>query len=418
MGGGGPVRISLANHTFKEDTNTRTVVWQVDDRQLWFKVTGEGDLDPGAAVASPVAVGLLFPAMLLGADLEIDGTVSPRLLFNLNNDVQGFLRIHDPRLRRIKIDARPDADPRTTAKGRAGTGFSAGVDSFATLAQYGHAGVAAGLRVTDLCIFDVGALGRSGRPEVEALFQRAALRSRTFAAARGSGSFTVASNLDAFYAALGLSFLQTHTLRNVAAALTLEGVFDTYLYSSGFGPGDIRVSQDDGMAAMDPILLPLLATERMTFLSAGAGFTRFEKTEIISASEDAQRLLDVCVTPAAQRQRFDKLNCSRCWKCARTMVSLDLMGKLDAFGGVFDVPHYRSNRRSLLDDLAIRALSGSRIDQEVVQLAKDAGWPSSSAAAVRAKAGVRRARRWLGSSEAVAPLRRGLRALRNGAGMS
>lgn len=412
------MRISQAAHTFEEASGARTVAWQVDDRPLWFRVTGAGAADPGPASADPVAVGLLYPAMLLGADLEIDAPASPRLVFQLNNDVQALLRIHDPRLRRITVSARPGIPPRTEATGRTGTGFSAGVDSFAALAQYGGPDAPAGLRVTDLCVFDVGALGRSGRPEVEALFQRAARRTEAFAAAKGFGSFTVASNLDGFYAALGLSFITSHTLRNVAAALTLQGVFDTYLYSSSFGPRDLRAAPGFGISAMDPMMLPLLATERMTFLSAGAAFTRFEKTEAISGSGDAQRLLDVCVTPAAQRQRFDRLNCSRCWKCARTMASLDLLGKLDAFDGVFDVAHYRANRRALLDDLAIRALSGSKLDQEVVQLAKDAGLPLSPTAVVRAKAGAMQARRWLRFSDATAPLRRGARALRNRAGTS
>lgn len=39
-----------------------------------------------------------------------------------------------------------------------------------------------------------------------------------------------------------------------------------------------------------------------------------------------------------------KINCSRCWKCLRTELSLELMGKLDAFSEVFDLNTYQRFR--------------------------------------------------------------------------
>ncbi|SDL30793.1 hypothetical protein SAMN04487971_108201 [Paracoccus chinensis] len=60
-------------------------------------------------------------------------------------------------------------------------------------------------------------------------------------------------------------------------------------------------------------------------------------------------------------------HCSRCAKCYRTMATLDAIGEIDNFAGVFDVPYYRKNRDVILADLRRRAAE-SPIDRSIVAL--------------------------------------------------
>jgi hypothetical protein len=62
-----------------------------------------------------------------------------------------------------------------------------------------------------------------------------------------------------------------------------------------------------------------------------------------------------------------KPNCGKCWKCARQQLTLELMGKLEKYSEVFDLPYYHQNRTRLIGQVLARALSGasgSTADQE------------------------------------------------------
>ena len=68
------------------------------------------------------------------------------------------------------------------------------------------------------------------------------------------------------------------------------------------------------------------------------GNVKKEKTEIISDWEVAQKHLNVCSANTSAE------NCSNglvCGKCLRALITLDAMGKLDKFAGVFDIDKYR-----------------------------------------------------------------------------
>ena len=342
---------------------------------LRFDVTG---LDPTAdACREPnwVAVALLYPAMERGLDLEIDATLSPRLLFHLQRDLPQLLTIYDPGVKRVAVRARAAEGSRGTPSGRVATGFSAGIDSFATLLRHAESDVPRALRVTDLAVFNVGAMGDAGAPEVRTLFEKYHERCRAFAAESGYGSVSVSSNLGDFFLRDNVNFARTHTLRNIAAALLAERSLDYFIYASSVPYAGIRAAPSDDMSDIDPILLPLLSTERLQFLSGVATLSRGEKTALLADNADAQRLLDVCVAAPKTRIAAGVRNCSRCFKCRRTLVTLDALGVLDRFGAVFDVDHYRRNRKAALETVARLAMKGSPVDLEAALMAREAGLP-------------------------------------------
>lgn len=340
--------------------------------ELWFEASG----DAPTALSDRgnwAAVALLYPAMWLGSDLHVDATLSPQLLDAINHELQAFLVIYDPELRRIRVtcrDERADGAPGSLVA----TGFSAGIDSFATLAHYRLARVHPSLAVSALSVFDVGTFAWEGEPA----FTRAVNRCAAFAAPRGLHTLFLRSNLDSFYrepAVRLLKFERTNTLRNVAAALALEGGVGRYYYSSTFAPREIGVRATYNTAYLDPILLPLLSTERLRFVSACADLTRIEKTRLVADLAAAHALLDVCTRPW-QRVPGGPLNCSRCGKCARTMFALEALGRIGDFTEAFDVSLFRRERDQLRQELESRAAGGNALDAEVVTLLGGPGSPS------------------------------------------
>lgn len=173
--------------------------------------------------------------------------------------------------------------------------------------------------MTDVACFQVGAFGQNGDPGLSDRHTTAVERVKDFAATAGLGWFSVETNLDDFYHPT-LPFQKTHTLRNAAAALLLQGDVDEYLYSSAYRLSDIHVAPGNGIAIMDPIILPILETECMGFQSSGDSFSQFAKTELVARNPLSYPRLDVCVAPAKERLAVNMRNCSHCSKCYRTML--------------------------------------------------------------------------------------------------
>ena len=322
--------------------------------------------------ANWAAIALLLPAMRSGKALNINGRVSALLLHFLRTDLQDLLMHFDRGLKRIDVEA--DIAPnegRPHGALRVGTGFSAGVDSFSALRTFCQSGVSASLDVTDLMTFGVGAFGESGGRSTEEAFTKAAARTASYAQELGLEAHSVRSNLTHFYNhSQGLGFTRTHTLRNASAAILFERELDIYLYASAFAYPELDLRATYYMGHLDPVLLPLLSTTDLRFISAGAGSDRLRKTELLADDAVAQRLLDVCVTPVPKRAAMVEpgKNCSRCWKCYRTMLTLDALGKLEQFATIFDLEHYHQNKESVLRTLRKRGQKGSKLDQAAVDL--------------------------------------------------
>jgi len=102
--------------------------------------------------------------------------------------------------------------------------------------------------------------------------------------------------------------------------------------------------------------------------SAGAGLARIEKMKIIAAYEPCKSYLDVCVANARIRNNSDKVNCSRCWKCSRAMVNLDLLNVLDQFQLAFDVAEYRRKKRKYLRIVIDNSKDGNPQDRDLLKV--------------------------------------------------
>lgn len=285
---------------------------------------------------------LLPSAMRLGMDLRVRGAVSERLFYNLSHHYSRILSLLSPGLHRVRI--LPDELVRTPLReGHGGvvTAFSGGVDSFAVFADHYLGAVPATFRITHALNANVGAHGRT--EESSALFRVRTERFRAVLDEWGVPLVRVDSNLHHIvHARTGLvpqlDLAKTHPVRNAAAALVLQPLFGRYLYGSGYSYRDCHIGRRPDIAGADPAAMHLLSTETTESVSVGCQYTRVEKTARVADVMLARRHLDVC------SKRLSRGNCSVCRKCARTLLTLEVLGRLEDFRDVFNLEKYRRVR--------------------------------------------------------------------------
>lgn len=370
--------IHLENFNFQQTESSREFSCRVKSsskmpERLTFKAEGKQLLKDANPKVDYAAVGLLYPAMAFGEDIKIDGPVSPTLLYQLNHDIQSLLIAYQPSLKRISIQASNADIQSANEQPFVATGFSGGADTFTTLSLTSQPEIPSALRVNTLTRFSVGQGGNDMEARKQ-LIEKYKNELRDFSEQNGFNWHTVDSNLASFYSDLGVNFQQTHVIRNAAAALLLTDQYKNYLYSSTYPYQDIN-SKNDDMGYIEPILLPLLSNENTRIHSFGAGLARFQKMEIVSRNALAERWLDVCVGPPKKRVKNKYPNCSKCWKCQRALVNLEMLGRLDAFSEVFDIPSFKLRRDEAVRMILHSSLTGKVADRDLVRLMREHKYP-------------------------------------------
>ena len=320
-------------------------------------------------------VGLLYPAMRYGEDIHVEGKVSARLLYNLNQYVIHMLSSCDARLHPIHITAKTTDDRGYPDAKAVTTGFSGGIDSFHAI--YGHYEVPTpdGFRLTHLLSFNVGAHGIPKTSEeqvtIEQKFHARYKRLASFPKEIGLDFIPVNSNIHCFHP---WGHLEVCTLANLSAVLFLQrGIKRYYLASSGhpFSAiwhylGDNR--RPDDIALLNTYLLPWMSTESCDFLEDGSFYDRSQKTAQIADYPPVAKYLNVCCN-------YDTLdtNCSICNKCCRTLLTLELLGKLEAFSNVFDLNKYHNKARRLYIARTIVTEKTELFSKHLMDLAREKG---------------------------------------------
>ncbi len=260
------------------------------------------------ADASPFAAALLLPAMKLGEDLEIEGSISARLhagMTKMMRTIAGWDVGLEP-IRVVADELVPDpVAPRVT-----GAFFSGGVDSFYTYLSHKtdpqpitHLMLAKG--------YDIdrrnGGLWKATVHNVEQIAKEEQLT-----------LVEIDSNVRSLTDPI-LSWTYSHGGGLAGAALCLRGgISRMYIASSA----DVEHQARRGShLAIDH----LWSTEALSFVHDGWEATRMDKIDRqIARSPLALKYLRVCYT-----NKKGTYNCGKCEKCLRTMVSLQAAGVLD-----------------------------------------------------------------------------------------
>lgn len=344
----------------RDGDQVRTTVDVTGRAPLWFSV--ETDF---AALLSDrsdhVLIALLMPAMKEGRDLHVGGLITDSLLHSANGDLQRLLRMEHPDLRPIRVTADEIDVPAPRALGVA-TGFSGGVDSFATLTEYfWNDDAPQSLRITHLLNNNVGAHGHNGGELWRA--RRAPLE--RIAGEAGLPFIAVDSDLDLHYPRIG--FIESVTMRNAAVPHLLGAGIGHLHVASAIPFPFVRIDDTGEIARIDTMLVPLLSTPAVTVSSANSGLTRVQKTLALIGHPEA-RHLDVCTDPDPSRES----NCSACAKCMRTMLTLEIAGHLQDFTpAAFSMAPYARRRDAFIAQVLA---SDDPYHRELRDFAAETGW--------------------------------------------
>lgn len=253
---------------------------------------------------------LLLPcAMVLGEDVQIDLPVDPLLLENLNG-VQKIWAGWYRWVNQVEVGAIEAVDTRPMRNG-SGICFSGGIDSYYSLIRLnktiGNANEAPSYLLT-LWGFDI----RLNKPRdfegVKALGQECAERFN-------SNLIPITTNLREL-----IGYQWQFDLMSHSAALASVGHLLSNQISNVVIGSTHEISELIPWGS-HPLVDPLFSSAETRIVHDGATVNRVDKTEAICHVPAALSALRVC-----NRSR-SRENCSKCSKCLRTMVTIDLCGQ-------------------------------------------------------------------------------------------
>jgi hypothetical protein len=249
---------------------------------------------PGADPFVPLT---LLPALVLGADVRVEGEVTEQTL-RAAERVQCLFARWFPELHPVRVDAAPRS-PGPPAYGVASL-FSGGVDSYySALEGYGE--------LTNLLFV----LGFDVPLEDSPLRELVLTRIRAAAAALDLPLLEARTNLRAFLDPY-VPWHFAHGPAIAAVAMTLTGRL-----------GEIRIpsSSIPMVCGTHPELDPLWSTIEQRFVHHAPGVGRLAKLRLVARSATAMQYLRVCWENVG-----GEYNCGHCEKCLRTLAGLRIVG--------------------------------------------------------------------------------------------
>ena len=283
----------------------------------------------------------LYLAMYLKEDLHIHGKMSKRLHNNITNYLQRILCDFSPDLSRVNVIADGFAEAAGN-QGIIGTGISCGVDSLTTIYDRYVMEDDPDYRINGLFFYNCGSHGKYGAESEKLFFDRYRLN-KAAADDLGLPIYLINTNFHSFMSVTGNDNSIGHMAR-YSCLLGVQRAVRKYYISSTFSYVDImrfglKCRNYDFAEFSESYSIPLIRTEKCELVIDGCQYERTQKTERIASWDIARKYLNVCVD-----EKYEGHNCSKCGKCLRTLTAIDALGKLDDFGGVFDIAAYR--RRS------------------------------------------------------------------------
>ena len=329
------------------------------DTSIYYRVPSEYGYYLVDEVVDAFLLIVLLPAILTRQDIHVKAPISQDLSFQLQNGLLYLLssvfKTSEERLINIILEHTPVSDSIFKDSFANACGCSLGVDSLSAIKYLTSTHCPSGFKLSHLTYFNIGALGEYDVELANQVFRTNLVLIQDYARHLSLPLVTVESNSSILYTDL-LDFEQTHSLRNACAVIALKKLFKRYYYASSF-PIDRFKLTNTSMSFFDSLLLPMLSSPSLSFYVVDLGKSRTEKTSFISDDPFVQHSLYVCWKDIisngnpllmGELSKVPYLNCTRCDKCLRTVLTLDILGVLDKFSALFDLDYYRTHRQAYL----------------------------------------------------------------------
>ncbi len=289
----------------------------------------------------------LYLGMFYHQDVHVEGKMSPRLYHNLTHYVMTIFDNFSKHTQRVKLIVDGFREAKKGKKDLIGANFSCGVDSLNTVYSNFIETDDKRFKLNSLFFFNCGQNGYFGEERTKKLWLNRIKMHHEAEKLLGLPTYYIDSNLHAFYSReLPISHIGYVSL--LCCALSVQRYVRRYLFANNLSydeilEGGLDYRDKDLFEYSESYILHLFSTERVEFVIDGCEFTRAEKLERLCDWEVALRGLDVCWNPDENGH-----NCGVCVKCARTLLVLEAMGKLDNFKDIFDLDAYRKMRQANL----------------------------------------------------------------------
>ena len=306
---------------------------------MWFEIDENYDRVLVDDTCDPFLLIPLYLAMHYKTNLKIRGNVSKKLYKNLMWYGQKILCNFAPKLSPVKIIV--DGFAPTQAQGLLiGAGISCGVDSLSTLYDRFINEDDPDYKINALFFFNCGSNGGIKDSVTQYVAQSRNKRGIALAGEFGLPLCPVDTNLREFFLLeYGDTFL---FLANYSCVLAMQNAIRRYYIGSACSYNDIKSTgiiykTFDFAEFCDSYFVPLIQTERTELIIDGCQYRRVDKIKNLAEWRITQKYLNVC-----NIYNENSFNCSQCDKCMRTLLALEILGKLENFSQVFDLKKYRA----------------------------------------------------------------------------
>lgn len=350
-----------------------------ESRKLWYSVSVDYAEFLSPEVGDAFLVALLSVAMKNCEDISVEAPISPHLLFHIRHSIAPMLTHVIPGSRIPTIYASSNEIP-TYHPQAVGTGCSLGVDSFSSILSHIEPNCPEDYKLTHLALFNCGQLGDLNLESAEKDLYKKIEEVKPLAKDLGLKVIAVNSNINEFYINSNVLLLQSFVQRTVSVPLALQKLFKVYSMASSYPTNCFELSDHD-VSYASAALLPLFSSNSLEFINSTPMMTRVDKTKYIADSLYVQKYLDVCW--AAQSKNSDKnstlwigktkKNCGKCDKCLRTLFTLELLGKKDAYADIFDFNEYNKYKNKYIIK-CIGHRSKNIMCREVHELMEEVGY--------------------------------------------
>lgn len=317
--------------------------------------------------ADAFVVSMLLRAVVTGQDIEVDAPISEKLLHNLrygvihalttslkqNKNIGYNLEIlnrykNNRGNKSIQVISKKGVVSQNYNGSEVGTGCSLGVDSFSIIKKYLLERKKESLlsyKITHFACFNVGALGMYNTESTRESFYREVNRIKQFASKFNIPVVSIDTNLHEFYPEYNFNW--SHSYLNMACVLSLQKLWGKYIYASGYSLNNFEFNISDS-AKYEPFLLTNLSTESTELISGDMELSRADKVRYIMNDAIVKDNLNVCLKEQCinSESGIDNynnqfINCGKCEKCLRTILQLEIYGKLEEYKDIIDLSEWQ-----------------------------------------------------------------------------
>lgn len=341
--------------------NKDTTTFLINNKEIYLKYNIEYEKYVSSNYDGPLILALPI-AMRNNENLIVKGKVSYRLFHNVTHYLMKIINIMIPECKPINIEVDDFSYSKEYNNVGVGCGLSCGIDSLCCLQDCYFDIEDNPYKLTHVTNFDAGASGATGGGVI---FNKRLSNVELYCQETTLNMLKVVTN---FTSINNFDHQKIHVIRNLSIPLFFQKLFCKYYYSSTYSYIDIKINQNSyDFAYGDPIVIPLLSTENIEFISHGCQYTRPEKTLKVSNNPLSYKYLDVCVNGSFVYNHNEFLNCSTCWKCLRTLATLDHYKKLHHYENVFELNKYYKEKDKFLQTLN----KNDPIQREIIELYKN-----------------------------------------------